>query len=209
MAQFIITNKHPEIKTKIEDTITLPKVILVNEFTEASSKQFYTDMCEAENNYQDIIPIFIDSYGGEVYSLLSMIDCIKSSQKTIATIAISKSMSCGAILLSHGKNGYRFASPSSSILIHDVSKWSSGKISELKADSKEAERLNDLIYNMLDRNCGQKDGYFKDIVHENNHADWYLTSEEARQHNLVNHICVPHFKALVSYDLKFEFCEQK
>jgi hypothetical protein len=35
-----------------------------------------------------------NNYGGQVYALLSMIDCIKASQKTIATIAIGKSMSC-------------------------------------------------------------------------------------------------------------------
>ena len=71
-----------------------PITILVNKFTEDSAKDFKKDMFRAQNSGQKIIPIEIDSYGGEVYSLLKMIDVIKSSTVPVATICMGKAMSC-------------------------------------------------------------------------------------------------------------------
>jgi ATP-dependent Clp endopeptidase proteolytic subunit ClpP len=201
---FTVLRKDPKIKGKAEDLVTLPKVIVVNKFTEESAKQFYGDMSEAENNPQEIIPIVIDSYGGHVYSLLSMIDCVKASKKKIATISLSKSMSCGSILFSCGADGYRFISPLSTIMIHDVSNWTGGKLEELKADTKEAERLNNLIFRMMDRNCGHEEGYFQKIIHDHKgHADWFLTAEEAVEHKLANHIRIPRFEITISTETRF------
>lgn len=201
---FSIFRKDPNIKFRPEDLVTNPKVIVVNKFTEESAKQFYADMSEAENTYQEIIPVIIDSYGGHVYSLLAMIDCIKASKKKIATVSLGKSMSCGSILFSCGTEGYRFISPLSTIMIHDVSNWTGGKLEELKADTKEAERLNELVFKMMDRNCGQEEGYFQKIIHDHKgHADWYLTAEEAVAHKLANHIRIPRFEITISTEIKF------
>ena len=139
--------------TKLEDICDLPIVVTVNKFTEESAKQFAEDMEKAENSYQHIIPIVIDSYGGSVYSLLSMIDVIKNSKKIVATISLSKSMSCGAVLLTFGTEGYRFAGLNSTVMIHEVSSMTFGKITEIKADAAEADRLNNIIFSMMDKNC--------------------------------------------------------
>lgn len=195
--------KSPLIISKLEDTVKLPKAVLVNEFTESSAKKFYEDMNEVENLPQDVIPIFIDSYGGAVYSLLAMIDCIKSSSKKICTVSLSKSMSCGAILLSCGDEGLRFASPTSTIMIHDVASWTGGKVSEIKVDANEAERLNNMVYDIMNVNTGHERGYLQSIVHDKNHADWFLTPNDALSHNLVNHIRIPRFKVNISVETEF------
>lgn len=201
---FTKINKDPNIKGYINNIINLPKVVVVNKFTEESAKQFFSDLNEAENTNQDIIPIVIDSYGGQTYSLFAMIDCIKSSKKKIATISIGKSMSCGSVLLSCGTDGYRFVSPLSTILIHDASNWIGGKTEEIKSSAKETERVNNLVYHIMDRNCGHEEGYFQKIVHENKgHADWHLTAEEAIEHKLANHIRIPRFEVTVSTETKF------
>lgn len=203
-AGLIITRiiKDNKIKGKIEDIIGLPKIVSVNKFDEASAAKFFADMTEAENSNQDIIPIVIDSFGGQVYSLFAMIDCIKASKKKIATISIGKSMSCGSVLLSCGHEGFRFSSPMSTILIHDVSGWEFGKVQEIKTGAQEIERLNETFYHIMDRNCGHNEGYFQKIVHdEKGHADWFLTPEEAKKHNLVNHIRIPHFEITVKVDV--------
>jgi ATP-dependent Clp protease protease subunit len=199
---FTRLHKTPEIKGSVSEIVTLPKVVLINKFTEDSAKQFYTDMAAAENTDQEIIPIIIDSFGGQVYTLLAMIDCVKASKKKIATISLSKSMSCGVVMLTCGDDGYRFCSPMSTILIHDVSSWTWGKVEEVKADAAETERCNKMIYQIMDRNCGHEDGYFQKLVHDRSHADWYLTAEEAKEHNLVNHIRIPRFEVSVSSETK-------
>ena len=63
-----------------------PVIIRVNKFDEQSAKDFSHSMASAHNTGQKVIPVIIDSYGGQVYSLLAMIASVKSSELPIATI---------------------------------------------------------------------------------------------------------------------------
>jgi ATP-dependent Clp protease protease subunit len=113
-------------------------------------------------------------------------------------------MSCGAVLLTFGEEGMRFADPDATIMIHDISSGGYGKIEELKADIKEAERLDEKIYVMMARNCGKKDDYFKKKVFTKKHADWFMNAVEAKKHSIVNHLRVPKIGINVSVDIDFE-----
>ena len=181
-----------------------PIVIVVNKFDEKSASDFRRSMSAAHNTGQEIIPVIIDSYGGQVYSLMSMISAIRSSELPIATIVEGKAMSCGAVLLSFGEDGLRFADPDATVMIHDVSSGGHGKIEELKADVKEAERLDEKIFTMMSRNCGKKDDYFKKKVFNKKHADWFMDAQEAKKHGLVNHLRVPKLNIKVNVDIDFE-----
>lgn len=191
------------LTAKYDTVAELPIVVLVNKFDEGSAKAFREEMDKAENSYQSIIPIVIDSFGGSVYALLSMIDTIGFSKKRICTIVTGKAMSCGAVLFTCGTQGYRYMSPLSTFLIHDVSSIAFGKVEEIKADAAEASRLDTLIYSIMDKNCGKAPGYFKGIVHDKGHADWYLTSEDCIFHGITNFNHLPKFKAqaTVSFDI--------
>jgi len=181
-----------------------PIVIRVNKFDEESASEFCDAMSRAQYSGQKVIPVIIDSYGGQVYSLMSMIAAIKASRIPVATIVEGKAMSCGAILFSFGTEGMRFADPDSTIMIHDVSSGAFGKVEEVKADARESERLNKKVYEMMARNCGKPADYFLKIVHEKGHADWYLDAEEAKSHNLANELRIPTLrcKVDVSYSLE-------
>ena len=144
----------------------LPTVLRINKFDEASAKAFSAAMMKAQNTGQPVIPVIIDSYGGQVYSLMSMISDIKYSKVPVATIVQGKAMSCGAILFSFGAEGMRYMDPDATVMIHDVSSMERGKVEEVKASAEETERLNKKIYHMMAENCGQHKDYFLDIVHE-------------------------------------------
>lgn len=194
-----------EISDKIKD-IELrqnPVIITVNEFNEESAQKFHADMCLAHNSGQKVIPVEIDSYGGQVYSLMSMIGAIKASRLPVATIVQGKAMSCGAILASFGSEGLRFMDKDATLMIHDVASFAFGKIEELKSDAREAERLNDKVFTMMARNCGKPDDYFLKIIHDKGHADWFLTAEDAKEHKLIDQIRIPELiiKATVDIDL--------
>ena len=181
-----------------------PVIVRVNKFDEDAAKKFDQEIARAHNTGQKVIPVVIDSYGGQVYSLMSMISAIKHSELPIATIVEGKAMSCGAVLFSFGEEGLRFMDPNATVMIHDVSSMDWGKVEELKAGAKEADRLNTKIYTMMARNCGQPDNYFKDIVHDKAHADWFLDADEAKKHNLAQHLRVPKLAIKVSVDIDFE-----
>ena len=77
-----------------------PVIIRVNKFDEKSAQEFSEKMSDAHNTGQPVIPIVIDSYGGQVYSLMAMISEIEHAELPVATIVEGKAMSCGAILFS-------------------------------------------------------------------------------------------------------------
>jgi|TARA_R110000824_G_scaffold116722_2_gene268349 ATP-dependent Clp protease, protease subunit len=198
----ILKNFSPLLKEPkfIDD---LPVVIRLTKFDETSAKGFSAAVMKAQNTGQPVLPIIIDSYGGQVYSLMSMISDIKHSRIPVATIVQGKAMSCGAILFSFGAEGKRYMDPDATVMIHDVSSMDHGKVEELKASAEEAERLNQKIYSMMAENCGQHRDYFLDIVHEKGHADWFLEADECLKHNLANHLKVPELK--IEAKVKFSF----
>lgn len=181
-----------------------PVIVRVNKFNEESAKKFAQSLAQAHNSGQNIIPVVIDSYGGEVYSLMSMIAAIKDSELPVATIIEGKAMSCGAVLFTFGEEGLRFMDTDATLMIHDVSSMEWGKVEELKASAKEADRLNEKIYTMMARNCGKKDDYFLKIIDKKKHADWFLESEEAKKHNLANQLRLPTLRINVAVDIEVE-----
>ena len=181
-----------------------PIIIRVNKFEEDASEEFAVSMSKAQSTGQSVVPVIIDSYGGQVYALMSMISAIKASKIPVATIVESKAMSCGALLFSFGTQGYRFMAPDATLMIHDVSLGSFGKIEEIKADAKEGERLNQKAYRMMAANCGKEPSYFLDLIHTKGHADWFLEADEALQHGIANHIRVPEMRLTVEVQYRFE-----
>jgi len=181
-----------------------PVIVRVNKFDEDSAKEFQDQIAQAHNTGQLVIPVVIDSFGGQVYSLMSMISAIKHSELPVATIVEGKAMSCGAVLMTFGEEGMRFADPDATIMIHDVSTVGHGKIEELKADVKEAERLDEKIFTMMARNCGKKDDYFKKKVFSKKHADWFMDAVEAKKHGIVNHLRVPKLNIEINVEIDFE-----
>ena len=181
-----------------------PVIIRVNKFDEPAVKKFHQEMAQAHNTGQKVIPVVIDSYGGQVYSLMAMISAIKHAELPVATIVEGKAMSCGAILFSFGDEGLRFMDPDATLMIHDVSSMEHGKVEEIKASAKETERLNTIVYTMMARNCGKKDDYFLKMVDKKKHADWFLDAQEAKKHKLANQLRVPTLNVDVNVEIDME-----
>jgi len=181
-----------------------PIIIRVNKFDEESAKKFVGEMASAHNTGQKVIPVVIDSYGGEVYSLMAMISSIRDAELPVATIVQGKAMSCGAVLFTFGDEGLRFMDPNATLMIHDVSSMEWGKVEELKASTKETERLNEKVYTMMARNCGKKDDYFLKIVDKKRHADWFLDADEAKKHKLTNQLRIPTMKISIDINIEVE-----
>lgn len=181
----------------------LPIIIRVNKFDETAAKNFTTAMMKAQNTGQPVVPIIIDSYGGQVYSLMSMVADINHSNMPVATIVQGKAMSCGALLFSFGAEGMRYMDPDATLMVHDVSSMSWGKVEEIEASAKETSRLNKKVYQMMAQNCGKRKNYFLDLIHEKGHADWFLDADEAMKHNLANHLKIPALQ--IKADVSFTF----
>lgn len=188
----------------------LPRFIYFSgEFTEESARKFREELEIYEDNAirckQQIIPIVIDSPGGEVYALLSMIDAINNCKIPIATIVEGKAFSAGAVLFSCGAEGHRYIGPNATVMIHAAAGHTGGKVHEAKADVKELDRLNEKLFKIMAKNCNKNENYFWDIVRNEKHmADWFMDSNEAITHNLANQIKIPTLTVKVKMDIEFE-----
>tara|TARA_Y100001938_G_C7886022_1_gene327405 strand:+ start:63 stop:665 length:603 start_codon:yes stop_codon:yes gene_type:complete len=179
-------------------------IVRVNKFDEDSAKDFSNKIAMAHNTGQKVIPVIIDSYGGQVYSLMSMIGAIKGSELPVATIVQGKAMSCGSILFSFGEEGLRFMDPDATVMIHDVSSGAIGKIEELKSNAEEANRLNEKVFKMMARNIGKSDEYFIKKIHEKGHADWYLDAKECKKIGLANQLRIPTLNIAIDVNIDLE-----
>lgn len=186
-----------------------PVMIRVNKFTEESAAEFATKMAMAHNTGQSVIPIVIDSYGGQVYSLMSMISAINASEIPVATIVEGKAMSCGVILFSCGHEGLRFVTPEATLMIHDVSSGAFGKNEEIQASAKETNRLNQMIYTILADNCKKPRDYFTREVKRRGRADWYVTPNKAVKMGIADHVGLPKLQIDVTAEINLAIPEEE
>ncbi len=196
------TRVSPQFKTKaFEEYVNIPKVVRVRNFTEVAAHKFSEEINAALATHQTLIPVVIDSYGGDVYALLSMIDTLKASKARIATIVEGKAMSCGAILFSCGHQGLRFIGPNATLMLHDaVGNATSGKAEDLGLTAREVMRLNRKLWNIVERNIGCKRGALWQEAQLRGRADWYLTPQEAAKIGLATAIGVPTFETRLSVE---------
>lgn len=185
------------VKVNIFGSTAKPIIVKVNRFNESSAAKFAADMRAAQSTGQSVIPIVIDSYGGSVYSLMSMLDVIDACKVPVATIVMGKAMSAGSVLLSAGTKGLRFASPRSTILIHQVSSMVRGTAQDIKISSQEVQRLNDKLLNILSKNSKKPKGFFKKVLLNIGNGDLYLTPKQAKQYGLIDHVGIPTLETII------------
>lgn len=181
--------------------IATPQEVFITDFDDKSIQDFKEHFTRCIDTGQEIIPIYIDSPGGDVTAVLGMIDIIKSSPVPVATIALGFCASAGTILLSAGTEGYRFASPTSQLMLHDLSAGVYGKEEDIKTYTKFIDKLQDIIYNVYDDNCSKERGTFKKIIKKARNTEWYIDVNKAKEINLINHIGIPKFKYEVNVSM--------
>lgn len=171
--------------------INKPKFLIVNDFCEEANNGFTVGFNHINNDPQPFLPILVDSFGGDVLTVLSMLDMIDAISKPVVTVCTSKAMSCGSVLLSAGTKGYRYASPRATILIHEASTQLEGKTSDIISDAKSMEEFNDKMMEILAKNSNRPKKFYQQLIKKANNADLYLTAQQALEYGLIDHVCVP------------------
>lgn len=136
-----------------------------------------------ENSNRDIY-LYINSPGGSVYDALAIYDTMKFVKSDIQTVGIGVQASAAAFLLSSGTKGKRFLLPHATVMIHQPSSGTRGKVTDQEIDLKEALRVKRLMEEIMAKNTGQK----ADKIHTDMERDFWLTAEEAKKYGLVDKI---------------------
>lgn len=176
--------------------------IWVTEFNEEASLKFREKVIGiSKEDPNEPIIIYIDSYGGMVDSLASMIETIDEVPNPIITVAMGKAMSCGAILLSHGD--LRWIGTHSRVMIHEVSSGTGGDVHDMYADAVETKRLNKYFLGLLAKNCGIKGGYdgLRKLIKARDGRDIYLDAQAALKFGIVDAIGTPAIRSYTAFDI--------
>lgn len=140
---------------------------------------------EREDRNRDI-ELYINSPGGSVSAGLAIFDTMNLVQCDVATICVGQAASMGAILLTGGAKGKRYALPHSRIMIHQVSGGTQGTAADIGIQYKEMLKYQDLLAGILQRQSGQElDRIVKDMD-----RDYFMSAEEATAYGLVDQVLV-------------------
>ena len=133
------------------------------------------------------ITMLLNSPGGDVVETLGLIDYIRSldTNEGIKTNIVCRgsAMSAAALLLAAG-TGVRAASKHSKIMVHQLSSFAAGKLSDLKSNAKFAEQLEDDCNSIMEE-CTKKD---KKWWEENQQNDYFLSANDALELGIIDKI---------------------
>lgn len=130
------------------------------------------------------IKLYIDSYGGGIYSCMSLVSVMEQSKIPVHTICMGAAMSAGFIILISGHK--RFAFKYSTPLYHQASTVLFGTVKNIEEDLGETRRLQKLIEKItLNRTKISKER-LKEVYEKK--LDWYMTADEALKLSVVDEI---------------------
>jgi ATP-dependent Clp protease protease subunit len=132
------------------------------------------------------LQLIICSNGGDTAAAFALIDVMRSSQIPIKTVGLGVIASAGLLVFISGTKGQRYLTPNTSILSHQFSWWSQGKVHELIAQVKEYELLHHRMINHYQSCTGLSLAKIKEKLLPP--EDVYLSSNEALELNLCDQI---------------------
>ncbi len=144
---------------------------------------------EAEDPKKDIC-LYINSPGGSVYDGLAIYDTMQHLKCDVATVGIGMQASMGAFLLSSGSKGKRSILPHSTVMIHQPSSGTSGKVTDMEISLKEGMRVKKLLTEIMAKNTGQK----VETIEKDSDRDNWMTAEEAKKYGIIDIILKPKTK---------------
>ncbi len=138
---------------------------------------------QADDAKKDIY-FYINSPGGAVYDGMAIYDTMQYITNDVQTVGIGMQASMGSFLLSSGAKGKRFLLPNSTVMMHQPSSGTRGKITDQENDLKEGLRLKKLMEEIMAQNTGKS----VDQIHKDWERDKWLSAEDAKAYGIVDDI---------------------
>ena len=130
------------------------------------------------------IKLYINSPGGSVYDGLAIIDTMNYIEPDVQTIGIGLQASMGAMLLSSGTKGKRYALPNARIMIHQPSSGTEGKITDQEIALKEGIYLKKRLAEMFAKNTGKS----LSQVEKDMDRDNWMSAQEAKDYGIIDEV---------------------
>ncbi len=136
---------------------------------------------ESENPDKDI-HLYINSPGGAVNAGLAIYDTMQFIKPDVSTVCIGQAASMGALILTGGAKGKRFALPHSRMMVHQPMGGFQGQATDFDIHAREIlrvrERLNQIMVNHTGRTMDQ--------IKDDTDRDYFMDGEEAKAFGLID-----------------------
>jgi ATP-dependent Clp protease protease subunit len=138
---------------------------------------------ESEDPDKDI-NVYINSPGGDVYSGLAIYDTMQYIKPDVSTICVGLAASLGAVLLSAGTKGKRFALPNSRIMVHQPLGGAQGQAVDIEIHAREILRIRETLNRILSTHTGQP----VERIANDTDRDFFMSAEMALEYGLIDAI---------------------
>ena len=160
-------------------------VLLGGEVTDDSANSIVAQLLFLQSqDAKKEISMYINSPGGSVTAGLAIYDTMQFISCPVATYCIGQAASMGAVLLTAGAKGKRFALPSSRIMIHQPWGGAEGKASDIEITAREILRLKERLNHILADHAGKS---YEDVVRDTD-RDYFMSADEAAAYGLIDRV---------------------
>src|SRR3989344_5827986 len=128
------------------------------------------------------IKLYINTPGGTVTDGLAILDTIHHVKAPVSTICVGLAASMGALLLSGGAKGQRYALPNAEIMIHQVIGGAQGQASDIKIKAEHIIQIKERLNKILAKNTGQPLAK----IEKDSDRDFHMTAEDALEYGIID-----------------------
>jgi ATP-dependent Clp protease protease subunit len=138
---------------------------------------------ESEDPEKEIF-LYINSPGGSVSAGLAIYDTMQFVLPPVSTLCMGQAASMGALLLSAGATGMRYALPHSRIMIHQPSGGFQGQATDIEIHARETKRIRESLNEVMAKHTGQ------DIekIRLDTERDNFMSAAEAVEYGLIDKV---------------------
>ncbi len=136
---------------------------------------------ESENADKDI-HLYINSPGGAVNAGLAIYDTMQFIKPDVSTVCIGQAASMGALILTGGAKGKRFALPHARMMVHQPMGGFQGQASDIDIHAREILRVRERLNQIMVKHTGRS----MDQIKEDTDRDYFMDGEEAKKFGLID-----------------------
>ncbi|GAA4841421.1 ATP-dependent Clp endopeptidase proteolytic subunit ClpP [Paenibacillus vulneris] len=130
------------------------------------------------------IHLYINSPGGSTTAGLAIYDTMQFIQPDVSTICVGFAASMGAVLLTGGAKGKRFALPNSEIMIHQPWGGTQGQASDIQIRAANIMKTRNTLYKIISETSGQP----FEKVEKDSDRDYFMSAVEAKEYGLIDKV---------------------
>ena len=138
---------------------------------------------ESEDPEKDI-SFYINSPGGVVTAGMAIYDTMQYIKPDVATVCIGQAASMGALLLTAGAKGKRFALPNARIMIHQPLGGAQGQATDIQIQANEILKMKDRLNEILSAHTGQP----IEKISEDTERDFFMSADQSREYGIIDRV---------------------